>query len=730
MVDLNLLNKEQREAVLAVEGPLLILAGAGSGKTRVLTYRIAHLIEDMGVYPGSILAITFTNKAAGEMKERIEHLIGAAARDMWISTFHSTCVRILRREIERLGYTRNFVIYDTTDQQTLMKHCFKELDVDDKLYPQRMVLDSISRAKNELVKAENYLKGKEFDFRAKKITELYSLYQKKLMQNNALDFDDIIMKTVELFEKDIEVLDFYQHKFKYIHVDEYQDTNFAQYRFISLLAQKHKNLCVVGDDDQSIYGFRGADIRNILEFEKDYPDTKVIKLEQNYRSTKYILDAANGVIRNNRGRKSKNLWTDIGGGEKITIYEASNEHEEAQYVASTILKGLSEGRSFDDYAVLYRTNAQSRVIEEMFMKNGIPYTIVGGLKFYDRKEVKDIVAYLKVILNPSDDISLRRIINVPKRNIGDTTLDKISAFASQTGMNLMEAVFRADNIPGLSPRTVSSVNKFGMLIRKYMDIYKSMSVPELLEDLIESTGYVHELESSGDIEDESRIENIKEFISAAGEFDNTSEDRSLEAFLQGIALVSDIDTVKDDSRGVTIMTLHSAKGLEFPVVFMTGMEQGIFPHIQSMGNEDEIEEERRICYVGMTRAELKLYMTRAYIRTLFGNTQCNSVSDFLNEIPENCIEGMGERNRKNKTVKETAADKIVKAVPILTKKEESILSSGDKIKPGCKVNHKIWGPGTIVTSISKGDDFEITVAFDSQGIKKLSAKYAPIEFLG
>lgn len=771
-ISYNHLNDRQREAVLETEGPVLILAGAGSGKTTVLVNRIAHLIkfgnvyksnhmptelseEDLqlmkdwislnesedhrvktagieeltgrGVYPGSILAITFTNKAAGEMRERVERLIGEDARDMWIGTFHAMCVRMLRKDIDRLGYNKNFAIFDTTDQQTLMKHCIKELNVDEKMYPPKMVLEAISNAKNELKNSEEYLKSNQFDYRSRRIAELYSLYQHKLMQNNALDFDDIIMKTVELLETNGDVLDYYQHKFKYIHVDEYQDTNHAQYRLVSLLASRHRNLCVVGDDDQSIYGWRGADIRNILEFEKEYPDAKVIKLEQNYRSTKVILRAANNVIKHNADRKQKTLWTQNSSGEKITIYEAMNEHDEARFIASQILKGTEEGRSYSEYAVLYRTNAQSRVIEEMFMQYRIPYRIVGSLKFYDRKEVKDILSYLRLIQNPVDDVSLRRIINVPKRNIGDTTLDKISMYASANNMSMMQAVLNAGNIEGLSKRAVSSVENFGKLMMKYINTYETYSVPNLIQIILDDTGYVRELEASGDVEDEARIENIQEFISAAAEFDKTSEDKSLGAFLEGVALISDIDTVKDDEHAVIIMTLHSAKGLEFPVVFMAGMEQGVFPHMQSMEDEEDMEEERRLCYVGITRARQKLYMSYAFERTLFGRTQCNAVSEFIEEIPRDCIEGM--ETEPAAKPKETAAQKIISRPPVLSKQEERVLSNGNNIKAGVKVNHKKWGMGTIIAAVKKNDDYEITVAFDNLGIKKLSAKYAPIEFL-
>ncbi|KPU45939.1 ATP-dependent DNA helicase PcrA [Oxobacter pfennigii] len=729
MLDLASLNKEQREAVLTTDGPLLILAGAGSGKTRVLTYRIAHLILDKNEYPGSIMAITFTNKAAGEMKERIHRLIGEVTNEMWIGTFHSICMRILRRDIDKIGYKRNFVIYDSSDQQTLLRRCMKELNIDDKIYPQKWVQESISKAKNELIYPDKYLEGKEYDFRAKKVYEIYSLYQKKLMENNALDFDDIIMKTIHLFNFDGGILDYYQHKFKYIHVDEYQDTNYAQYRLIHHLSARSHNLCVVGDDDQSIYGWRGADIRNILEFEKDYSNAKIIKLEQNYRSTTSILKAANGVIRNNRGRKSKELWTEKKQGEKITIYEAMTEHEEAQFIARKILKGIDEGDSYNDYAVLYRTNAQSRVIEESFMKHQIPYKVVGGKKFYERKEIKDIIAYLRVINNPVDNVSLERIINVPKRNIGAASYEKLENYASSMGISVMEAVNTVDNIEGLSSRAVTSIKKFSKLMETYIGSVEEYSVTALIKDILDITGYVKELEDSGEVEDESRIENLQEFISVAQEFEKTSEDKSLNAFLEGIALVADIDTVDENERAVIIMTFHSAKGLEFPVVFMAGMEQGIFPHMQSFEDEEEMEEERRLCYVGMTRAMKKLYLSYAYQRTIYGRTQFNSVSDFLDEIPKDCIEGLEERT-KPEVKKQTIAEKIINKMPVLTPKETKIINSGDTIKIGQKISHKKWGMGLIVAVDKKDDDFEITVAFDSQGIKRLSAKYAPIEFVG
>lgn len=728
MIDYNSLNREQYEAVFYTEGPLLILAGAGSGKTRVLTYRIAHLINDCGAYPGSILAITFTNKAAREMKERVERLIGETARDMWISTFHSCCVRILRREIDKIGYAKNFVIYDSSDSMSLMKQCLKELNIDDKIYPPRLVLESISKAKNELKTPEEYLKESEFDFRSQQIAKMYSLYQKKLVQENALDFDDIIMKTVQLFNTNSFVLDFYQHKFKYIHVDEYQDTNYAQYKLVSMLSRSHGNLCVVGDDDQSIYGWRGADIRNILEFEKEYKNVKVVKLEQNYRSTKVILDAANNVIKCNEDRKSKKLWTENDTGEKITVYEAMDEHDEAQFVVRTILKGIDEGRSFDDYAVLYRTNAQSRVIEDMFMKYDVPYQIVGSQKFYDRKEIKDISSYLRVILNPMVDISVLRIINVPKRSIGASTVEKLQGYASSKGIGLMQAVMEAEKVDGLSTRAASSVKKFGKLMEKLIGMSTELSVPALVKGILDETGYISELQGSDDPQDQSRIENLQEFISVAQEFDKNNDDKTLASFLEGIALVSDIDAVEEGDKSVIIMTMHSAKGLEFPVVFMVGMEQGIFPHMQSMENEEDLEEERRLCYVGITRAREKLYLTYAVERTLFGRTQYNAVSDFLEEVPPRCIEGMDEDRKERKHV--PVIQKVIDREPILTKKEEKIISSGNDMKVGTKVIHNKWGQGLIVSVEKKEDDFEITVVFDRMGIKKLSAKYAPIQIVG
>ncbi len=733
MVDTNSLNKEQREAVLCTEGPLLIFAGAGSGKTRVLTYRIAYLIDEKHVYPGNILAITFTNKASREMKERVEALVGSVARDMWISTFHSMCVRILRYNIDKIGYKKNFVIYDTSDQQVLVKSCMKELNIDDKQYPTRFVLNSISKAKNELISPKKYMKDKDNDFREETVSKIYSLYQKKLFESNALDFDDIIMKTIELFEADSSTLDYYSKKFKYIHVDEYQDTNYAQYRLISALAKGHRNLCVVGDDDQSIYGWRGADIRNILEFEKEYPDTKIIKLEQNYRSTKYILNAANSVIKNNMGRKPKKLWTESSDGEKITVFQASNEHEEAKFVSQTILKGIDEGMVYNDYAVLYRTNAQSRVIEDMFMRYKIPYRIVGGTKFYDRMEIKDIIAYLRLVQNPLDEISLRRVINVPKRNIGATTIEKLDQYAASKGINLMLAVLDAQNVD-LQKRALSSLQKFGELLEEAARISSENDVPKLVKYILDQTDYINILSKSEDVQDQARIENLQEFLSVAEEFHKSSEDKSLGAFLEGISLVSDIDEVDEEEHAVILMTLHSAKGLEFPVVFMTGMEQGIFPHMQAMEDDNDMEEERRLCYVGITRARQKLYMSYAYQRMIYGRTQFYEVSDFLEEIPLDCIEGGEEKNNFKNSKNNNRTESIIKKPASLTQKEVSVIASLNlkalhEFKTGRKVIHSKWGEGTIVSVDKKGSETEIVVAFDNMGIKRLMAKYAPIEFI-
>jgi len=634
---LDSLNKQQREAVVHTEGPLLVLAGAGSGKTRVLTYRIAYLINEKNVYPSNILAITFTNKAAREMKERVENLL-EGSYDMWISTFHSACVRILRMEIEKLqGYKKNFIIFDTDDQAKIIKECLKELNYNEKNFPPKEMISSISKAKDQLMTPGKFMDRYGRDFRLKKVADIYSLYQKKLMENNALDFDDILFKTVELFQNNPDALQRYQQKFKYIMVDEYQDTNYCQYMLINLLAKSHRNLCVVGDDDQSIYSWRGADIGNILNFEKDFPDAKVIKLEQNYRSTQTILDAANSVISKNFGRKSKRLWTDNGEGKAIIYYKAMDERDEADFIIGEIDRlAFQEQISLNSFAILYRTNAQSRALEEMCMARGVPYKIVGGHRFYDRMEVKDIIAYLRVIQDPEGDLSIKRIINVPKRGIGKATIDQLEDYARQNGVSFYEALLFADNIDGISKKARNSIKDFVRLIAELMDIAENESASEVINQVILKSGYLEELEK-GDDEAQERARNIKELISAALEYEEKNEDNSLTGFLENMALMSDIDGLKEDREGITMMTIHSAKGLEFPVVFICGLEEGLFPTQRAFFEEHQLEDERRLMYVAVTRAKEKLYLTSAFERTLYGSTSYTMESRFLREIPKDLI---------------------------------------------------------------------------------------------
>lgn len=631
------LNKEQREAVLHTDGPLLIFAGAGSGKTRVLTHRIAYLIEEKGVYPSSILAITFTNKAANEMKERVINLLNCHY-DMWVSTFHSACVRILRMETEALeGYKKNFIIFDSDDQQKLIKECLKELNYNEKNFPPREVLSIISNAKDQLMGPNKFMDRYGRDFRLKKIGDIYSLYQKKLKSNNAMDFDDILFNTVKLFENNEEILRKYQQKFKYILVDEYQDTNNCQYKLVNLLAKEHKNLCVVGDDDQCIYTWRGADIRNILNFEKDFPHAKVIKLEQNYRSTQTILDAANNVIKNNSGRKSKKLWTEKDEGKPIVYYKAINERDEADFIIGEIDRlAFSDVRSLKDFAILYRTNAQSRIIEELCMARGIPYKIVGGHRFYDRKEVKDVIAYLRSILDPEGDMSIKRIINVPKRGIGKATLETLEKYARDNGDSLYGALLLIEDVDGIGKKAKNNIKEFVSLMAEFMTIAEKESVSEIIKQVISKSGYLEELEG-GDEEDKGRAENIRELVSAAIEYEDKNDDSSLQGFLENLALMSDIDGLEEERDGITLMTLHSAKGLEYPVVFISGMEEGLFPSMQSTFEDYRLEEERRLMYVGITRAKEKLYLTSAFERTLFGSTSYTMDSRFLNEIPKKLL---------------------------------------------------------------------------------------------
>ncbi|MDF2682028.1 MAG: ATP-dependent helicase PcrA [Brevibacillus sp.] len=764
------LNPEQREAVLTTEGPVLILAGAGSGKTKVLTQRIAYLISVKQVAPWSILAITFTNKAAREMQNRVASIIGgAAAQDAWLSTFHSLCVRILRRDIDRLGISRSFSILDAGDQLSVVKQCLKDLNIDPKQYEPRSVLAAISSAKNELTDPATFarLAGDPFSQVAAKV---YEAYQKKLKNNQSLDFDDLIMTTVRLFKEVPEVLEFYQKKFRYIHVDEYQDTNRAQYLLISMLGDKSRNVCCVGDADQSIYKWRGADISIILNFEKDYPEAKMIKLEQNYRSTKTILQAANQVIANNKLRKEKKLWTENVGGEKISCFQGDSEHDEAYFIVDSIRRQMAQYKRYDKFAVLYRTNAQSRVVEEVFIKSNIPYTIVGGTKFYDRKEIKDILAYLRLISNPDDDISLTRIINVPKRNIGDTTVDKLQAYANANGGQSLFNAIQETGYMGLPARTTNAILSFNDLITSLIQMTDYLSVTELVEEVLKRSGYRESLKEDKTLEAQARLENIEEFLSVTQEFERKNEDKSLLAFLTDLALVADIDSLSENGAQeevsaegqVVLMTLHSAKGLEFPVVYLVGLEEGVFPHSRSLFDETEMEEERRLAYVGITRAEERLFMTCARMRTLFGRTNVNAPSRFLQEIPADLLDGspvadrgygggggggFGQREVARSPFGgggyQTGATRVGMAGRTAAASgspfSRPAAQAGDKLpghgsaagvdwKVGDKVKHGKWGTGTVVKVKGTGDDMELDIAFPSPtGIKKLLAKFAPIE---
>ena len=743
----SLLNKEQYEGAVTVDGQVLILAGAGSGKTRVLTYRMAHMIEDLGIKPWSILAITFTNKAAKEMKERIEAIVGEKANDMWISTFHSTCVRILRREIDKLGYKSSFTIYDTSDQKTLLKDCMKILNINDKDITLQEIMGKIGRAKDNMITAESFMREHESNFREKKIADVYEMYQKRLKENNALDFDDLIFKTVELFKKHDDVLEFYQNKFKYIMVDEYQDTNGAQYEFVRLLAARYKNICVVGDDDQCIYAWRGADVSNILDFEKDYPNCKVIKLEQNYRSKGNILDAANAVIVNNSRRKNKALRTEQEQGNKIKIYRAYSDSEEGDFVARQIIDTKAkEGAENKDFAVLYRTNAQSRVFEETFRRRGIPYKIVGGTKFYDRKEIKDILAYLNVLVNPQDDISIKRIINVPKRSIGDATVNKIQDFADSFELNLWDALQEVRTISTLTARNCGSIEKFMELMNNFVIMAESMPVSMLIETILKDTGYLDQLRKSNEIEDKSRIENLEELVSDAVEFERNNEDKSLAAYLEKVSLVQDINEGdEEEDNAVVLMTLHSAKGLEFPHVFMVGMENGIFPSMSDFDKEDQMEEARRLCYVGITRAKETLHMTSAEVRRVFGRTMSYSQSDFIGEIRSDLKEYVNDRsangsardgmfggqskpNFNNPHSLRTSIRNQNSSRKITETKQNSTSDLGE-ISLGRKVKHEKFGEGTVVSVLPAGNDKKLTIAFDKQGVKVLLLSMANLELL-
>ncbi|MFX0571912.1 ATP-dependent DNA helicase [Bacillus pumilus] len=727
------LNDAQKEAVKATDGPLLLMAGAGSGKTRVLTHRIAYLMAEKHVAPWNILAITFTNKAAREMRERVQAILGPGADDIWISTFHSMCVRILRRDIDRIGVNRNFSILDTSDQLSVIKNILKERNIDPKKFDPRSILGSISSAKNELIDAEEYAKTAS-DFYDQVVSDVYTDYQKRLLKNQSLDFDDLIMMTIRLFERIPEVLEHYQRKFQYIHVDEYQDTNRAQYMLVKLLAQRFQNICVVGDSDQSIYRWRGADITNILSFEKDYPSSEVILLEQNYRSTKRILNAANTVIQNNSNRKPKNLWTENDEGAKIAYYRADNEFGEGQFVAGKIHQLHQSGkRKLSDFAILYRTNAQSRVIEETLLKSNIQYNIVGGTKFYDRKEIKDILAYLRLVANPDDDISFARIVNVPKRGIGATSVDKIAAYAEMNDLSMFEALGQVDFI-GLSARAANALDEFKQLIDQMTNMQEYLSVTELTEEILEKTGYREALKVEKTIEAQSRLENIDEFLSVTKNFEEQNEDKSLVTFLTDLALVADIDKLDEnegeDQDAVILMTLHAAKGLEFPVVFLMGMEEGVFPHSRSLMEDAEMEEERRLAYVGITRAEEELYLSSAKMRTLFGRTNMNLESRFIREIPADLLDNLNEK-KETKTPFGQTRERPQRRGPVSRPQTQTIQNTGGGSigwAVGDKAAHKKWGVGTVVSVKGSGDSTELDIAFPSPtGIKRLLAAFAPIE---
>ena len=741
------LNKPQKEAVFHTEGPLLILAGAGSGKTRVLTHRIAYLIEEKGVNPWNILAITFTNKAAEEMRQRVDSLVGIGAESIWVSTFHSMCVRILRRYIDRLGYDNRFTIYDTDDQKTLMKEVCRKTDIDTKRFKERMLLSVISSAKNEMILPEEFELNAGGDFVQLKIAKVYKEYEAQMRANNALDFDDLLVKTVQLLETQPDVRENYLESFRYIMVDEYQDTNTVQFRLVSLLAGKYRNLCVVGDDDQSIYKFRGANIRNILDFEKEFSDAKVIKLEQNYRSVGNVLEVANSVIRNNKGRKEKTLWTDNEKGEKIRLRQFDTAYDEAQFIAEDIKDETAQGANYSDHAVLYRTNAQSRLLEEKFVAMNIPYKIVGGINFYSRREIKDVLSYLKTIDNGKDDLAVRRIINVPKRGIGLTTINRIQESAAARGIGFNDALSAPDLIPGIG-RSASKLDSFAALIEYFKGRSEESGVTDLLTEVIEKTGYTESLEADDPEELEARVQNIDELVSKAAVYEESCSDRgerpTLSGFLEEVALVADIDSVAEDRDYVILMTLHSAKGLEFPHVYLAGMEDGLFPSYMSISGDDpeELEEERRLCYVGVTRAEEKLTLTCARMRLVRGERQYNSMSRFIKEMPSALIDtgkreggfsqnvSLGEKRtyssevsgyKRSAYAQKPAFAAIQKGSGLMAKKSEG-LSYG----VGDRVRHVKFGDGTVTEIKEGGRDYEVTVQFDTAGVRKMFALFAKL----
>lgn len=724
------LNDRQCEAVKHTEGPLLITAGAGSGKTKVLTCRIAHLLE-LGVAPYRILAITFTNKAAKEMKERVTNLVGAQADSIWLSTFHSFCAKLLRFEVDGFhGYTRNFTIYDSSDQLVLVKDCLKKLNLDDKQFMPRSVLGTISSSKNVLMDAKAFA-AKASDFYEQKVADVYALYQEKLRENNAVDFDDLLFLAVRLLQEKEEVREKYQSRFQYILVDEYQDTNHAQYALTKILAARWRNICVVGDADQSIYAWRGADIRNIIDFTQDYPDAASIKLEQNYRSTKTILHAANAVIDNNESRPKKTLWTENPAGNKIIHYQAQTEHDEADYIAGVIYNRHEISHEpYGDMAILFRTNAQSRVLEEKLMRYAIPYTMVGGTKFYDRKEIKDVLAYLRLLYNPEDSLSLTRIINVPKRNIGATTMEHVAAYAEEQGISLFEALSSTDEIP-VTKRARTSLENFAAMIFDLLNDIEGKDVLSLIETVIKQTGYGDMLdkEAEHDPQGESRKENVGEFLSVAKDYMDSNPDGNLQDFLENVALVSDVDDFENSDSKVTLMTLHAAKGLEFPVVFLTGLDEGLFPHSRTLLDPSQVEEERRLAYVGITRAERQLYVTNATTRTMYGRISAYMPSRFLAEIPPQLMEDYHRKSVMPQS--RTTAVPGKQRVSILTKPVASSLPKKhavtDTFAKGDKVRHKIWGIGTVLDVIGEGPNMQMKIQFPTKGVRQVVVKYAPLE---
>lgn len=720
------LNREQQQAVQHTEGPLLILAGAGSGKTKVLTVRIAYLLAQ-GVNPYEILAITFTNKAAKEMKSRVEGLVGDVANRIWLSTFHSFCAKFLRFELDNfLGYNSNFTIYDTSDSQVVIKAALKALNLDDKYYPVGAMISAISDAKNKLMFASDYRKQAR-DFYQQKVADVYEYYERELRKNNALDFDDLLLAAVKLLQSNAAVLDKYSKRFKYVMIDEYQDTNHAQYLLAYLLSSHWKNIAVVGDADQSIYAWRGADIQNILDFEKDYPNCTSIKLEQNYRSTKIILDAANAVIDNNEGRPEKNLWTDKVEGAKIQHFTAQSEHEEAAFIGDTIVKKHDiHGVPYGDMAILYRTNAQSRVLEEALIKRALPYTMVGGTKFYDRKEIKDVLAYLRVLYNPFDDLSLLRIINVPKRSIGATTVSKLQDYARENGTSLFMTLTQLHLVDTIKGKTKEKLEEFGILIFTLVAEMDDKSVLDILEAILDRTGYLAQLEESTDPQDQARAENIGELLSVAKDFQDTNPTGTVEDFLEQVALVNDVDSFEQEESKVTLMTLHAAKGLEFPIVFLGGLEEGLFPHSRTLMNPEEIEEERRLAYVGITRAEKELYISNATTRTVFGRTSSYLPSRFIDEIPAELVDSLRAKRRTPDDIKPTVPRHMSVASRPVTKPiiRNEVIADW---KVGDTAIHSKWGNGKVVNVSGEGAGMKLTIEFPTQGVRVVMAKFAPVK---